>query len=101
MKREKKDLDHIGNILDRVMEKCGREVDAGMIQVWKMWDNILEKEIIENAQPAAFKGDLLLVHVTSSVWMQQLQFIKSDIIKKINDVAGKKLVGDIKFKIGI
>ena len=58
------------------------------------------KAIAKNARPAAFKGKLLLVEVSSSTWMHQLQFLKSDIIEKINDAFGKEMVAEIKFKIG-
>ena len=56
--------------------------------------------IARNARPGAFKGKLLLVNVTSSTWAHQLQFLKKDIIKKVNDALGKELVEEIKFKIG-
>jgi hypothetical protein len=32
--------------------------------------------------------------------MQQLQFLKPELIEKLNETLGKNLVGDIKFKIG-
>jgi len=54
----------------------------------------------QNAQPLAFKGKLLLVEVTSSAWLHELQFLKGDIIKNLNDALGKELISEIKFKIG-
>ncbi len=56
--------------------------------------------IAENAQPAAIRGKLLVVNVSSSIWMQQLQFNKKEMLKKINDALGKQLVNEIKFKVG-
>ena len=43
---------------------------------------------------------LLLVCASSSVWIHQLQFLKADIIDNVNRALGKKLVEDIKFKVG-
>ena len=71
-----------------------------MTQIWSLWDSAVGEMIAENAQPAAIKDKLLIVHATSSSWVQQLQFLKKDIIKKLNAAYGKELVEEIKFKIG-
>jgi predicted nucleic acid-binding Zn ribbon protein len=95
-----KNLSHIGNILQNVMRTCRNDSDLDMTRIWDMWDSAIGKEISQNAQPAAFKGQLLMVHVTSSTWAQQLQFLKKDIIDKVNHSLGKELIKDIRFKIG-
>ena len=71
-----------------------------MSAIWDHWDNLVGASIAANARPAVFKGKLLLVHVTSSTWLQQLQFLKTEMIRKINAEFGQTLVEDIKFKIG-
>jgi len=90
----------IGSILPDVIRTCRRENDAGMTAVWDVWESAVGSATAANTQPAAFKGRLLLVHVSSSVWLHQLQFVKADLIEKINDACGKRLVEDITFKIG-
>jgi predicted nucleic acid-binding Zn ribbon protein len=56
--------------------------------------------IADNAQPFAVKGSLLLVHVSSSVWMHQLRFLKTELLEKLNQGLGNQRIADIKFKIG-
>ncbi|CAB1064422.1 hypothetical protein D1BOALGB6SA_9216 [Olavius sp. associated proteobacterium Delta 1] len=91
---------HIGRILGDVLKKYRHETDAELVQVWQVWDNIVGSVIAQNAKPAAFKGRILLVHVTSSTWVHQLQFLKKEMIARINDTLGKTLIEDLKFKIG-
>ena len=91
---------HIGNILPDVIRTCRRENDTAMTAVWDIWDHTVGATLAENTRPAAFKGRLLLVHVSSSVWLHQLQFMKPELIEKVNAACGKKLVEDIAFKIG-
>ena len=91
---------HIGNILPDVIRTCRKESDSTMTGVWDIWDRAVGETIAQNAQPAAFKGKILLVHVSSSVWLHQLQFVKQDLIEKVNDACGRRLVEEIKFKIG-
>ncbi len=70
-----------------------------MIKIWDCWEDAVGKDISENAKPAAFKGDILLVHVNSSPWMHHLQFLKQEIIEKVNSKMGKEMVSELKFKI--
>jgi predicted nucleic acid-binding Zn ribbon protein len=68
--------------------------------VWRVWDRLVGENIARNARPAAFKGSLLLVYVTSSTWLHHLQFQKKEIVNRLNDDLGQSLVSDIKFKVG-
>jgi len=38
--------------------------------------------------------------VTSSTWVHQLQFLKEEMIAKLNESLEKSLIDDLKFKIG-
>ena len=99
-KKEKAKFVHIGSIIHDVLKTYRRESDGEMIQVWHVWDNIVGDAISKNAKPAAFKGRILLVHVTSSTWVHQLQFLKEEMIVKLNEALGKSVIDDLKFKIG-
>jgi predicted nucleic acid-binding Zn ribbon protein len=98
--KKKKEFVHIGSIIETVIGQYRRESDGELTRVWQIWDDTVGEAIAANAQPAAFKGKLLLVHVTNSIWIHQLQFLKDDIISKLNVALGKPLVEEIKFKIG-
>jgi predicted nucleic acid-binding Zn ribbon protein len=102
MKRKKRKAKfvHIGNIIGDVLKNYRRESDAELIMVWQIWDSIVGDVISPNAKPAAFKGRVLLVHVSSSTWIHQLQFLKKEMIAKLNQALGKTLIDDLKFKIG-
>jgi predicted nucleic acid-binding Zn ribbon protein len=68
--------------------------------VWEFWDHVVGETWARNAQPAAYKGRLLLVHVSSSTWLQELHFQKADLIQRLNQAAGASVVEDIRFKLG-
>ena len=91
---------HIGSIIDDVIKSYRRESDAELIQVWNVWDGVVGEVLAQNARPAAFKGRVLLVHVSSSTWIHQLQFLKKEMIDKLNTALGKVLIEELKFKIG-
>jgi predicted nucleic acid-binding Zn ribbon protein len=91
---------HISSVINKVFQTHRKDSDAELIQVWNLWDSIVGAAVAQNARPAVFKGKLLLVHVSSSSWIQQLQFLKKDIINKLNHALNKELVEEMKFKIG-
>jgi predicted nucleic acid-binding Zn ribbon protein len=97
---KRSDFVHIRNILDDVLKPYRSKPDFELKNVWGLWDEAVGKTIAQNARPAAFKGKLLIVHVGSSSWIHQLQFLKNDMIAKLNTALGKPLIAEIKFKIG-
>lgn len=90
----------IGEILQEALRQCRPQPDGELVRIWDLWGETVDAAVAENTRPAAFKGKLLIVHVSSSPWTHQLQFLKRDILRKLNAALGKDLVEDIKFKIG-
>jgi len=99
-RKNRKEFVHIGSVVNKVFQTARNDGDADMIQVWNVWKGVVGSAVAENARPAAFKGNLLLVHVSSSPWLQQLQFLKADIVVRLNQALQQELVKEIKFKIG-
>lgn len=96
---DSRDFVHIGQVLKTVLGNC-RSADMQLSGVWKIWDQTVGPAIAENARPLAFKQKLLLVQVSSPVWIQQLRFLKTDLIAKLNQALGEACIEDIKFKVG-
>lgn len=94
------DFVHIGNILGGALNKFRTDPDLELTTIFTIWNNVVGEAVANNSKPAGFKGKILIVYVSSSVWLQELQYYKKDMITKINDALGKELVEDIKFRIG-
>lgn len=99
-RKKNSEFAHIGDILNGVLKTCRHDCDWELLQVWRLWESAVGDAIATNTKPEAFKGKLLLVLVNSAPWMHQLQFLKKDIINKVNQALGKEMIHDIKFKIG-
>jgi len=74
--------------------------DNGALSEIKLLWHAIGEDVDKNSKPVSIKNKILIVNVSSSPWMQQLQFIKYDIIEFINCNFGKKVILDIRFKIG-
>lgn len=58
------------------------------------------KEVCANSQAYHIEDGKLYVLVSNSTWMNELTFLKPQIIKNINQAVGSDVVKDIQFKIG-
>lgn len=92
--------DLLSNVLEGVLKASNLKIDLSLHKLWKQWADIVGPVIARNTRPAAIKGKLLLVNVSSAPWMQQLQFLKDELIKKLNDALERDAVADIRFQIG-
>ncbi|MBU1163192.1 MAG: DUF721 domain-containing protein [Proteobacteria bacterium] len=99
-KNDLKEFEHISSIINKLLKTYRHDTGEDLENACSIWNSTVGKSVAENAQPFALKGKILLVNVTSSSWIQQLQFFKNDILTKINISAGKELIEEIKFKIG-
>lgn len=61
------------------------------------WDSVVGKEIARQTEPTKITRGILFVKVKDSVWRNELQYFKNEIIEKLNKRIGKKVVEDIKF----
>ncbi|MGM0451792.1 MAG: DUF721 domain-containing protein [Thermodesulfobacteriota bacterium] len=91
---------HIGDLLPGIVKSMRRETDTELARIRDIWNQVLEPEIAEHAQPAALKNDALLVHVASPTLTQQLRFLTPEIIKQLNRVIGAGRINEIKYKVG-
>ncbi len=61
------------------------------------WDHVVGKEIAKQSEPFKVVKGSLFVKVNDTVWRNELQFFKNEIIEKLNKKIGKNVIRDIKF----
>jgi predicted nucleic acid-binding Zn ribbon protein len=90
----------LGAEIEKILRQYRPHLDHSLTEVWHFWEAAVGPAVAANARPAAFKGNLLLIHVTSSTWMHHLRFLEKEMIAQINQALGAERVTAIKFKIG-
>ena len=70
--------------LDAVLhgQQWGRQ--AYLFSLAKNWPAIAGKEMAQHSMPAYFRRKALWIYVSSSIWMQQLQLTKIQLLESIN-----------------
>jgi len=64
------------------------------------WKEIVGESVALQTQPRAIRNRILFIDVSHPTWMQQLQFLKSTLLEKINGFLGEPHIQDIRFKLG-
>lgn len=90
----------IGSILSGLIDRQRSGQAGDFDRVYGSWEKIVGGAVAANTRPEAISGGILLVYVSSSVWIHQLQFLRTEIIENINRFLKSKRIEDIKFKIG-
>ncbi|MCX8117433.1 MAG: DUF721 domain-containing protein [Desulfobacterota bacterium] len=90
----------IGLVLKETLK--GLELDGPMKRytLWGAWKEIVGESISQHAQPQTIRDRTLFIAVSHSTWMQQLQFLKPTLLKKINEFLGEELIEDLRFRLG-
>lgn len=93
-------LQPIGEILFSSLKKRGLVIKREENALFKLWPKAVGAQIAAQTQPDSWRAGTLFVKTTSSVWVQQLHFMKEDIRQKMNELTGKQAVKEIMFTVG-
>jgi len=97
---KKDDLTKLQTILDGVFEKMDRAPQREQLRIWDIWEEAVGPRIAERAQPETLRNSVLVVAVSSSVWMQELSFLKQKILDRLQQKLAPGTIKDIRFKLG-
>ena len=101
MNIEKRYPTPVGEIVKSILGQFGNEQCEVHMKIASAWNSAVGVEVSQHTKPVEMKKGLLMVHVDSSVWFNELsRYYKGAIIEKLNAVIGNKKIKDIKFKIG-
>ena len=84
------------SLLAPLIRNLGIEDSVRLGRIRNEWAVIFEKPVSLHMAPAGIKEKELLINVDSPVWLQQLNFYKDTIIKKLSGFGIKT----VRFKIG-
>ena len=96
----KSGFDSFSSILDAVAQRLGLSVKLIEQRIARDWVEIVGEQIAAHTRPEHLRGRRLSVLVDHSVWMQQLSFLKPDLLRRIRVHTGGETVQDLQFRIG-
>lgn len=93
-------LQSIGEVLFSILKKRGMTSKIEENALRKLWPKAVGPQISSKTKPDSLRNGTLFVKTVSSVWVQQLHFIKEEIRGKLNELYGKPVIKEIRFVVG-
>ncbi|WP_020675367.1 DciA family protein [Geopsychrobacter electrodiphilus] len=79
-----KKAEAVAGLLKKLLGDTGLDDRLPRYQAWLVWDKVVGEQIARHARPLRIREKILEVRVDNPVWMQQLQMLKPQIIKKLH-----------------
>ena len=90
-------MEHISVALKKLIKKEGIENEINQQKAIDLWGDVVGQKIKENTEPIEVQFGVMTVKVKNSVWKQELQFQKNNIIKSLNKKLIKTMIKDLRF----
>ncbi|MDI6734833.1 MAG: DUF721 domain-containing protein [bacterium] len=102
-------VEEIGSILERMLarirvhDRDGREIPLSRklaeVRAIQLWPDVVGDNVSAHTKPLSIQDKIIFVKVDNSAWCNELSFFKKDIIKKVNEGVGMRVIRDVYFKV--
>lgn len=70
-------------------------------EVVKVWNNLIDPNIVAHAQPTGIRKGTLFVTVDSSVWLNEIvRYRRKEILDRLQHSFGRDFITKISFRVG-
>ena len=99
-RKRQKNLQKLGDILEKALKRKKIPIDIMDQDIRNAWRKSVGPQISAQSDPFKFKNGTLYVKVSTPTWMQEFQFMKQEIIDRLNTEMEKTTFKNIHFSIG-
>jgi predicted nucleic acid-binding Zn ribbon protein len=85
----------IEEVISSFIREQGLENKMAENRLLNSWNDLLGKNVARLTRELYIRNSTLYVHLNSSVIRHELMMIKGDIIRRLNEKAGKEIITDI------
>ncbi len=88
------------DVLQGVIRPGDWEILQQRRQIREIWEAVVPPSLLAETRLVDFRRKELLVEVSASPWVQELQFLKPAILREMDRVLGKGVVKELRFRLG-
>lgn len=93
-------LNPLPDILSRFLKTHGMAIHMLECRLQQHWREIVGDHVARHTRPESIRHRKLYLVAENSVWLQQLLFLKPELLAKINDAADGEALTDIVLRVG-
>jgi Dna[CI] antecedent, DciA len=88
-------------LLPGVLSELGMDRRRGEAEIVKVWNSVLDPNIVAHAQPTGLHKGTLFVTVDSSPWLSEIvRYRRKEILARLQHSFGRDLISKISFRVG-
>jgi len=89
------------SLLPQIMQKLGLRERLHEVEVMEAWQRVVGEFIAAHSAPVALRSGVLYVRVLQPTLHYELEQVsKSDILRKLKQRFGARVIRDIRFRVG-
>jgi len=100
MRRKSKYWSTIGDTINKATKRIGIGKRMRQYELWNQWDTIAGPLVAAHAKPCRWQGNVLVLAVEHASWMQELSYLRSELLEKIRNHIPHIVINDLRFEIG-
>lgn len=90
-----------GAVLPGVLSELRIDSRRAEAEIIKVWNNLLDPDIVAHAQPVGLRKGTLFVNVDSSVWLGEIvRYRRKEILDRLQHSFSRDLITRISFRVG-
>jgi hypothetical protein len=90
-----------GDVLPRVLSDLRLDDRRAEVEMVKVWNSLVDPNIVAHAQPAGLRKGTLFVNVDSSVWLSEIvRYRRKEILDRLQHSFGRNVIQKISFRVG-
>ncbi len=99
MEENKNSLTSLKDIIGDLMSGSNLPFNPENYNIWKVWDEVVGQSIARHARPIRMLKGKLMVEVSESIWLQELEYLKDTIKTNLNERLGRIAIERIDFRL--
>lgn len=90
-----------GEVMPRVLAELRIDRRQAEAEVVRVWNNLIDPNIVAHAQPTGIRKGTLFVTVDSSVWLSEIvRYRRKEILTRLQYAFGLDMIQRISFRVG-
>ena len=90
-----------GSMMPGVLKDLRIDSRRAEVEIVKVWNSLIDPNIVAHAQPVGLRKGTLFVTVDSSVWLSEIvRYRRKEILDRLQHSFGRDAIARISFRIG-
>ena len=90
-----------GAVMPGVLKELRIDTRRAEVEIVKVWNNLIDPNIVAHAQPVGLRKGTLFVTVDSSVWLSEIvRYRRKEILDRLQHSFGRDVIARISYRIG-